>query len=153
MRAITRSFRATLGTLTLGLILLGASSCGDEYTYFTISLNLQTTGSNPITQAERLDIDHCMLEITNEAGEAVEGFLVAKSGELSDGKAFGCAYDHTPSFIGQLNYSSLRKSGALTFDFSAGSGEGGGFRVIAKGIRTERVNPGKSVRVEIIASK
>lgn len=153
MRAFTRTLQALLATLTLGTVLLLSSSCGDEYTYFTLQMYIKSDGPNAISLSERKQIDHCTLNITNGAGEPVEGFTL-KSGILPGTDThFGCAFDETPSFLGLLNYSSLRKNGNLTFELNAGSGEGGSFRLIAKGSGTGSVNPGKSVAVEIIATK
>jgi hypothetical protein len=153
MRALIRVLQATLATLTFGVILLGSSSCGDEYTYFTLQMFLKADGANAITLAERKEIDRCTLNVTNAAGEPVESFTL-KSGIVPGSDThFGCSFDETPSFIGLLNYSSLRKNGNLTFELNAGSGEGGQFRIIATGKGTGSVNPGKSVSVEIIATR
>jgi hypothetical protein len=136
--------------LALGSVLLGSAlamgSCGNEYTYFTITMNFKD-----MMAPDLATIGTCALKIEAE-GKEVDSFQLKQVDE--NGTKWGCATKETRTYIGKMNYSSLRAAGAvLKFTLTGKTDEGVNSKLVAEGSSEGTTSPGAVVGVEVNATK
>ena len=150
MRILSYCKRLAMGSILLGSALT-LGSCGDEYSYFTVTMNFE--GLNTTTLAT---IGTCSLKIES-GGKEVDSFPLGQTDETVDGKTYkrGCATKETGTYVGKLNYSSLRPSGTvLKFTLTGKTDEGANSKDVAQGSAEGTANPGPNeIKVDVKATK